>query len=162
MNCPHTTNSADDDTEMKTTTVDSIFGEFLDASFRIWNDGSLNDNEKASEVRRLIMLALAERSNTDDDDETSSSHFDGPAEPHTQAGTLESFVDRDGFLRRADGHLVDVRPRKMSREELQLAVDNLVGGRDVLEGREDREIQAAIDRREARNLMSGYRGGYHR
>ncbi len=85
MNNPHTANTADDDTEMKTTTVDSCFGEFLDAAYRVWKDGSLSDPDKGNEIRRLALVALANR-DEDDEDETSI-HTDGPAEPHTQAGT---------------------------------------------------------------------------
>ena len=95
---------------------------------------------------------------TEDEEEETSIHIDGPAEPHTQAGTLESFVDTNGFIRRADGRLLDVRPREDEPRRIALAVDVLSGGMDVLENRreseEDRDIQAAIDRRDARRLLS--------
>ena len=89
----------------------SDFLDFLGKAYRVWKDGSLSDPDKGNEIRRLALVALANRDEDDEEDETSI-HTDGPAEPHTQAGTLESYIDRDGFIRLADGRLLDVRPGK--------------------------------------------------
>jgi len=151
VNDPHTAHAAND-TEMKTTTVDSCFGEFLDAAYRVWQDGSLSDPDKGNEIRRLALVALANRDNEDDD-----SHTDGPA---IRAGKLPNTQGRGiGFDElESDARLLTgcaIVPRKMSREELQAAADRLTGPRT----RED-DILEAIKRREAKHLLSQH-GGYH-
>jgi hypothetical protein len=164
MNCPHTANTADQqDEEMQTTIVDSQFGGFLAKAFALWQDDGTAE-ERAEKIAELAqtMLPNFDYEDEEDNDGPPNDGLPGPATrgngPHTQAGTLESYIDRDGFIRLADGRLLDVRPREMSREELRRAKECLTGGYDVLENRreseEDREIQAAIDRRVARRLMS--------
>ena len=79
MNNPHPLKpELQDDDDMKTTTVDSCFGEFLDAAYRVWQDGSLGDPEKGNEIRRLALVALANRDEEDEDEETTA-YTDGPA-----------------------------------------------------------------------------------
>ena len=140
MNNPHTANTADDrqDDDMKTTIVDSDFGEFLDAAYEVWQNLATPE-QKADEIRELVLKYL---DGDGADDNTTL--------PHTQSvedHRLES--DAMGLMG------CTIIPRKMSKAELQAAADRLVGPRTV----ED-DILEAIKRREARNLTA-YRGGYH-
>ncbi len=152
MNNPHTDYLLGDrqDDNMKTTTVDSDFGEFLDAAYRVWKDGTLSDPDKGNEIRRLALVALANR-DEDDEDETSI-HTDGPAEPHTQAGTLES--DAAGLMGGEDelnAFLDRIAPaRPMSKAELRRAKERLTGRTD-----ED-VLEAAIARRAPRVDANGF------
>ena len=142
MNDPHREPEIGmDDAQDEMFEVTPSFLAFSRKVYKIWQSGD-TDPEKAEQIRVLALSALAARS---DDEEGKSSHTDGPAIqqdgfPHTQ-GIDDSRLESDA--ERLLGHAL---PRGT--------------GRDVLET-EDEAIQHAIDRREARNLMSGYRGGYH-
>lgn len=59
MNNPHTANTADDrqDDDMKTTIVDSDFGEFLDAAYEVWQNLATPE-QKADEIRELVLKYL--------------------------------------------------------------------------------------------------------
>ena len=153
MNNPHTANTADDrqDDDMKTTTVDSDFGEFLDRAYEVWKDGTLSDPDKGNEIRRLALVALANRDENSNDE--TSTHTDGPAEPHTQAGTLES--DAAGLMGGEDelnAFLDRIPPaRPMSKAELRRAKERLTGRTD-----EDDVLEAAIARRAPRVDANGF------
>ena len=80
MNDPHREPEIGmDDAQDEMFEVTPSFLAFSRKVYKIWQSGD-TDPEKAEQIRVLALSALANR---DEDDETSI-HTDGPAEPHTQ------------------------------------------------------------------------------
>lgn len=100
MNNPHPDEFGMADAQDEMFEVTPAFLAFARKAFKVWQSGD-TDAEKGSEIRRLVLVALAEG------DEDESSHTDGPAIqqdgfPHTQSvddHRLES--DAEHLLERA-------------------------------------------------------------
>jgi len=98
MNCPHSQNTADEsgmagDRPDNPLELPPSFFAFVQKAFKVWQSGD-TDPEKAEQIRVLALSALAARN----EDEETSIHTDGPAEPHTQGiddERLESVEDRE-------------------------------------------------------------------
>ncbi len=95
-----------DDAQDEMFEVTPSFLAFSRKVYKIWQSGD-TDPEKAEQIRVLALSALANR---DEDDETSI-HTDGPAEPHTQGiddERLESEEDaiESAIKRREAKHLM--------------------------------------------------------
>lgn len=172
MNNPHQQNllndQQDDGQQDDMFEVTPSFLAFSRKVYQVWK-GSGTDPQKAEQIRVLALSALAAR---DEDDEDDDSHTDGPEiRQHRLPNTQGSRV---GFDRIEDGQLESdamglagaydelldrtIKPRKMSKAELQAAADRLTGGHSV----EDDVLEAAVNRRLARGLMSAHSSGYHR
>ena len=132
MNNPHTANTADDRQDDDNENHHSRFRlwRIPGPAYEVWKDGTLSDPDKGNEIRRLALVALANRDENSDDE--TSTHTDGPAEPHTQAGTLES--DAAGLMGGEDefnAFLDRIAPaRPMSKAELRRAKERLTGRTD--------------------------------
>ena len=142
MNNPHPLETGIDDGQPNDLfEVTPDFLAFARKAFVVWK-GSGTDPEKGNEIRRLALVALANR-DEDEDEETPI--------PHTQ-GIDDERLESDA--RRLTG--CAVTPRRMDRKELQAAADRLTDGRSV----ED-DILEAIKRREGKHLMGHHSGGFH-
>jgi len=139
MNNPHT-----DHLHEAKGTVDpaTAFGKLGDYVESLWENDSMNPEEKADAIREAALRLLRGEALAEDNVAHAGGH-------RVDTRQVESHSESDplGLMGRAV-------PRKMSRKELQRAADKLTGGRGV----ED-DILEAIKRREGKRLMGHH--GFH-
>jgi hypothetical protein len=138
VNDPHTQGIAGDKQNKgrEPMLADGDFYTFLKEAYKVWRSGDTNP-EKGNEIRRLVLIALANK------DESNGEKEDHNA-PHTQ-GIEDARLESDAMA------LFGATPRKTNRKARAVAAKRS----------EEQDIMEAIKRRDARNLIGYYPTGYH-